>query len=238
MGTVHSSTVVTVSGGFFISTNLIIFKEQWLTLGITASNSSSGTCTTLMATVPWTRTTLSVWPFATPSSRARETSIKPLSRRTRRSWLTCGTRSLSWLTSTRMEKFLQMDSLKESMLLVKAKHLPICHLHSNFSLTLNSEHLMLTVTALLDSQNTELTAQTGWHTKTSRILMPLTKNCSTMTTKRPVVLLWLATKNCTLNSLATLMSLAMLATSSALSKLLVEWTEMSFFSVLFRLFQL
>merc|ERR1711963_474771 len=88
MGTVHSSTVVTVSGGFFISTNLIIFKEQWLTLGITASNSSSGTRTTLMATVPWTRTTLSVWPFATPSSRARETSIKPLSRRTRRSWLT------------------------------------------------------------------------------------------------------------------------------------------------------
>merc|ERR1711963_1183055 len=112
MGTVHSSTVVTVSGGFFISTNLIIFKEQWLTLGITASNSSSGTRTTLMATVPWTRTTLSVWPFATPSSRARETSIKPLSRRTRRSWLTCGTRSLSWLTSTRMEKFLQMNSLK------------------------------------------------------------------------------------------------------------------------------
>merc|ERR1711963_543468 len=101
MGTVHSSTVVTVSGGFFISTNLIIFKEQWLTLGITASNSSSGTCTTLMVTVPWTRTTLSVWPFATPSSKARETSIKPLSRRTRRSWLTCGTRSLSWLTSTR-----------------------------------------------------------------------------------------------------------------------------------------
>ena len=38
-----------------------------------------------------------------------------------------------------------MNSLKESMLLVKAKHLPICHLHSNFSLTLNSEHLMLTV---------------------------------------------------------------------------------------------
>merc|ERR1712209_194973 len=107
MGTVHSSTVVTVSGGFFISTNLIIFKEQWLTLGITASNSSSGTCTTLMVTVPWTRTTLSVWPFATPSSRARETSIKPL---------------------------------------------------SNFSLTHNSEQLTLTVTALLDSQNTELTA--------------------------------------------------------------------------------
>merc|ERR1712012_333281 len=158
MGTVHSSTVVTVSGGFFISTNLIIFKEQWLTLGITASNSSSGTCTTSTATVPWTRTTLSVRPFATPSLRARVTLIKPLSRRTRRSWLTCGTRSLSWLTSTRMEKFPQTNSLKESMLLVKAKILQACHLHSNFSLMLNSERLMLTVTALLDSQNTELTA--------------------------------------------------------------------------------
>merc|ERR1711963_539972 len=56
------------------------------------------------------------------------------------------------------------------------------------------------------------------HTKISRILMLLTKNCSTMTTKRPVVLLWLATKNCTLNSLATLMKLAMPATSSALLK--------------------
>merc|ERR1712107_754848 len=30
--------------------------------------------------------------------------MKLLSRRTRRSWLTCGTRSLSWLTSTRTEK--------------------------------------------------------------------------------------------------------------------------------------
>merc|ERR1712209_231891 len=208
MGTVHSSTVVTVSGGFFISTNLIIFKEQWLTLGITASNSSSGTCTTLMATVPWTRTTLSVWPFATPSSRARETSIKPLSRRTRRSWLTCGTRSLSWLTSTRMERFQVRNSKRALKNQQKAKHMPIYLLLSNISLTHNSEQLTLTVTALLDSQ----------HTKISRILMLLTKNCSTMTTKRPVVLLWLATKNCTLNSLATLMKLAMPATSSALLK--------------------
>merc|ERR1711976_643750 len=149
MGTVHSSTVVTWAGGFFISTNLIIFKEQWLTLGITASNSSSGTCTTLMATVPWTRTTLSVWPFATPSSRARETSIKPLSRRTRRSWLTCGTRSLSWLTSTRMERFQVRSSKRALKNQQKANHLPIYLLLSNFSLT----H-----TALLDSQNTELTA--------------------------------------------------------------------------------
>ena len=46
---------------------------------------------------------------------------------------------------SRMEKFLQMNSLKESMLLVKAKILQACHLHSNFSLTLNSERLMLTV---------------------------------------------------------------------------------------------
>merc|ERR1711983_317366 len=142
MGTVHSSTVVTVSGGFFISTNLIIFYEQWLTLGITASNSSSGTCTTLMVTVPWTRTTLSVWPFATPSSRARETSIKPLSRRTRR----------SWLTSTRMERFQVRNSKRALKNQQKANHFPIYLLLSNFSLTHNSEQLTLTVTALLDSQ--------------------------------------------------------------------------------------
>ena len=46
---------------------------------------------------------------------------------------------------SRMEKFLQKNSLKESMLLVKAKILQACHLHSNFSLTLSSERLMLTV---------------------------------------------------------------------------------------------
>merc|ERR1712095_40895 len=155
MGTVQSSTVVIVSGS--ISTNSKL-EKQWLTLGITASNSSSGTCTTLMVTVPWTRTTLSVWPFATPSSRARETSIKPLSRRTRRSWLTCGTRSLSWLTSTRMERFQVRNSKRALKNQQKANHFPIYLLLSNFSLTHNSEQLTLTVTALLDSQNTELTA--------------------------------------------------------------------------------
>ena len=69
---------------------------------------------------------------------------------------------------SRMEKFLQMNSLKESMLLVKAKHLPICHLHSNFSLTLNSERLMLTVRRKKDENlaksRAESTAQLGSET--------------------------------------------------------------------------
>merc|ERR1711956_173989 len=98
MGTVQSSTVVIVSGS--ISTNSKLDK-QWLTLGITAQSSSSGTCTTLTETVLWTKAILNAWPSATPSSRARVTGMRLLSKRTKRSWLTCGTKLLSWLTSTR-----------------------------------------------------------------------------------------------------------------------------------------
>merc|ERR1712179_311571 len=108
MGTVLSSTVVIVSGS--ISTNT--YRDtQWLTLGITVSSSSSGTCTTLMATVLWTKTILNVWPFATPSSRERVTGTRLPSKRTRKSWLTCGTKSLSWLISIRTVKLTQENSL-------------------------------------------------------------------------------------------------------------------------------
>merc|ERR1712062_588205 len=44
------------------------------------------------------------WPFVTPSLKARASGMRPLSRRTKRSWLTCGTRSLSWLILTRITK--------------------------------------------------------------------------------------------------------------------------------------
>merc|ERR1712029_743960 len=85
MGTVLSSTVVIVSGS--ISTNT--YRDtQWLTLGITVSSSSSGTCTTSTAMVLWTKTILNAWLFATPSSRARVTGTRLPSKRTRRSWLT------------------------------------------------------------------------------------------------------------------------------------------------------
>merc|ERR1712179_420790 len=104
MGTVLSSTVVIVSGS--ISTNT--YRDtQWLTLGITVSSSSSGTCTTSTAMVLWTKTTLNVWLFATPSSRARVTGTRLPSKRTRRSWLTCGTKLLSWLISIRTVKSVQ-----------------------------------------------------------------------------------------------------------------------------------
>merc|ERR1712021_277313 len=84
---------------------------QWLTLGITVSNSSSGTCTTLMATVLWTQAILNVWPFATPSSRERVTGTRKPSKRTRKSWLTCGTKLLSWLISIRTVKLTHKNSL-------------------------------------------------------------------------------------------------------------------------------
>merc|ERR1712029_1132239 len=83
MGTVLSSTVVIVSGS--ISTNT--YRDtQWLTLGITVSSSSSGTCTTSTAMVLWTKTILNAWLFATPSSRARVTGTRLPSKRTRKSW--------------------------------------------------------------------------------------------------------------------------------------------------------
>merc|ERR1712172_131215 len=91
MGTVQSSTVVIVSGS--ISTNIKL-EKQWLTLGITALSSSSGTCTTLTETVPWTKAILNAWQSVTPSSRARVTGMRLLSKRTKRSWLTCGTKLL------------------------------------------------------------------------------------------------------------------------------------------------
>merc|ERR1711974_217412 len=146
MGTVLSSTVVIVSGS--ISTNTQR-ETQWLTLGITASSSSSGTCTTSMATVLWTRTILNVWPFVIPSSRARVTGTRLPSKRTRRSWLTCGTKLLSWLISIRTVKLTQKNSQRESSFHAKEKPLPIFLQLSNFSLTLSSEPLMLTVMAQL-----------------------------------------------------------------------------------------
>merc|ERR1739844_154311 len=111
MGTVQSSTVVIVSGS--ISTNSKL-EKQWLTLGITAQSSSSGTCTTLTETVPWTKAILNAWPSATPSSRARVTGMRLLSKRTKRSWLTCGTKLLSWLTSTRTARLTEKNSLMQS----------------------------------------------------------------------------------------------------------------------------
>merc|ERR1711948_172161 len=108
MGTVLSSTVVIVSGS--ISTNT--YRDtQWLTLGITVSSSSSGTCTTSTAMVLWTKTILNAWLFATLSSRARVTGTRLPSKRTRRSWLTCGTKLLSWLTSIRTVKLTQKNLL-------------------------------------------------------------------------------------------------------------------------------
>merc|ERR1711934_830915 len=107
MGTVQSSTVVIVSGS--ISTNSKL-EQKWLTLGITAYSSSSGTCTTLTETVPWTNLILNAWPSATPSSRARVTGMRLLSKRTKRSWLTCGTKLLSWLTSTRTARLTEKNS--------------------------------------------------------------------------------------------------------------------------------
>merc|ERR1712004_848012 len=121
----------------------------WLTLGTTASSSSSGTCTTLTAMVHWTRTTSNAWPFATPSLKARASGMRPLSRRTKRSWLTCGTRSLSWLILTRITKSQPKSSKRESRFLVKEKASQICQMLSDFSLTLNSEPLTLTVTVPL-----------------------------------------------------------------------------------------
>merc|ERR1712088_1222812 len=87
---------------------------QWLTLGITVSSSSSGICTTLMATVLWTKTILNVWPFVTPSSRERVTGTRLPSKRTRKSWLTCGTKLLSWLISIRTVKLTEKNSLPQS----------------------------------------------------------------------------------------------------------------------------
>merc|ERR1711997_1170499 len=108
MGTVLSSTVVIVSGS--IRTNT--YRDtQWLTRGITVSSSSSGTCTTLTAMVLWTKTILNVWPFATPSSRERVIGTRLPSKRTRKSWLTCGTKSLSWLISIRTVKLTHKNSL-------------------------------------------------------------------------------------------------------------------------------
>merc|ERR1711971_1428589 len=111
MGTVQSSTVVIVSGS--ISTNSKL-EKQWLTLGITAQSSSSGTCTTLTETVPWTKAILNAWPSATPSSRARVTGMRLLSKSTKRSWLTCGTKLQSWLTSTRTARLTEQNSLLQS----------------------------------------------------------------------------------------------------------------------------
>merc|ERR1712088_637487 len=101
MGTVHSSTVVTVSGGSY--------------------------------------------------------QYKPNSRTTRRSWLTCGTRSLNWLTSTRMERFHLRSSKRGSKNQQKAKHLPTCQQHSSFSLNTHSKPLTLMVTAVSVLPNSEWT---------------------------------------------------------------------------------
>merc|ERR1711879_620341 len=186
-----------------------------LTLGTTASSSSSGTCTTLTTMVSWTRTTSNVWPFATPSSKAKVTGMRPLSRRTKRSWLTCGTRSPSWLTSTRMAKSKLMSSKKESSFHAREKITLIFPMLSNISLTLNSEPLTLTVTVPLVLPNSELTAKTGWLTRALANWMPPTKNCSTMTIRRLEALPLLVTKSCTLNSSETPMNLAPPSTSSA-----------------------
>merc|ERR1711862_778945 len=98
----------------------------WLTLGTTASSSSSGTCTTLTAMVHWTRTTSNAWPFVTPSLKARASGMRPLPRRTKRSWLTCGTRSLSWLILTRTMKSALKNLKRLFRPTAKAKHSLIC----------------------------------------------------------------------------------------------------------------
>merc|ERR1711862_451537 len=118
----------------------------WLTLGTTASSSSSGTCTTLTAMVHWTRTTSNAWPFVTPSLKARASGMRPLSRRTKRSWLTCGTRSLSWLILTRTMKSALKNLKRLFRLTAEAKHSLICLQPSKPLLTPISEPLTLTVT--------------------------------------------------------------------------------------------
>merc|ERR1712223_475626 len=98
------------------------------------------------------------WPFVTPSLKARASGMRPLSRRTKRSWLTCGTRSLSWLILTRTMKSALKNLKRESRFLVKEKATQICQMLSDISLTLNSEPLTLTVTVPLALPNSELTA--------------------------------------------------------------------------------
>merc|ERR1711971_884789 len=132
MGTVQSSTVVIVSGS--ISTNSKL-EQKWLTLGITAQSSSSGTCTTLTETVPWTNLILNAWPSATPSSRARVTGMRLLSKRTKRSWLTCGTKLLSWLTSTRTARLTEKNSLMQSKKIVRTNPSLNCPQHLKHSFT-------------------------------------------------------------------------------------------------------
>merc|ERR1711971_625106 len=214
MGTVQSSTVVIVSGS--ISTNSKL-EKQWLTLGITAQSSSSGTCTTLTETVPWTKAILNAWQSATPSSRARVTGMRLLSKRTRRSWLTCGTKLLTWLTSTRTAKSHQKSFSRELIVHAKENLSMNYQMLSNFSLTHRSERLTLTVTVPLVWPNSGLTASTGWPTRALETLMPPTTSCSTILTKtrRLEVSLLPATKNCTPNSLATPTRPAQLSTCLA-----------------------
>merc|ERR1712018_747147 len=110
MGTVHSSTVVTVSGGS-ISTNpktnngLLLDNRVKFVVRYMYDIDNNGFLD---------KNASNAWPFATPSLRAKVTGMRPLSRRTRRSWLTCGTRSPSWLILTRITKSQPKSSKKES----------------------------------------------------------------------------------------------------------------------------
>merc|ERR1712029_292072 len=154
MGLVHSRD------RFLVVQSVQTHKNQkWLTLGTTASSSSSGTCTTLTAMVHWTRTTSNAWPFVTPSLKARASGMRPLSRRTKRSWLTCGTRSLSWLILTRTMKSALKNLKRLFRPTAKAKHSLICLQPSKPLLTPISEPLTLTVTVPLALPNSELTAE-------------------------------------------------------------------------------
>merc|ERR1712024_415811 len=81
-----------------------------------------------------------------------------LSRRTKRSWLTCGTRSLSWLILTRTMKSALKNLKRLFRPTAKAKHSLICLQPSKPLLTPISEPLTLTVTVPLALPNSELTA--------------------------------------------------------------------------------
>merc|ERR1712121_280577 len=119
---------------------------KWLTAGTTAWPSLCVTCTTLTTTVSWTRTTSSAWPSETPSSRPRENGAKTSTKRTRKSWPTCGTKSQNWLTSTRMAKYQLRNSKRVLKCLAKETLTQISPKLSNFSSIVRSERLMLMVT--------------------------------------------------------------------------------------------
>merc|ERR1711997_155679 len=116
--------------------------SEWLTAGTIASSLLCATCTTLTTLVSWTRTTSSAWPSATPSSRPRASGTRACTKRTRKSCPTCGTKSQTSLTSTRMAKYQLKSSIRVLKCLAKARPTQNSPKLSNFSSIARSEQLM------------------------------------------------------------------------------------------------